>query len=241
MTASPETKNDIILGAFSQLRISGITIIPSPSQQSLALRRLENTIAELHDIWNIAISYNFEDDPDFGSPHNLPRGLYDAVEVILAYRLAPDFGKQIPIEFSTRVRGAMRTLFKATATASRVDYPSRMPKGKLQTAELYQNTDKAPIDSSVIVMYNGERDEFIESFITEFNNTEVISSFTIEVDDELTINSSSNDDYSVTVDITATGNSDGSASVPKLKITVTTDENKIITRIITFSLLDSEI
>lgn len=248
--ASPETKNEVIQGAFSQLRISGITVIPGPKQQALALRRLELTMAELIDpnIWNLSIPYNFEQEPDFGSPHNLPKGLIDAVEVYLAVRMLADFGKVANPALAMRVKGAIGALFKYSSKAStpRVNYPNRMPMGK-RINSVYPNNnffpdfETTPIESSTIVMYNGDRRDFLESFLTDFNETEVIDSFTIEADDELTINSSSNSDYAVTFDITATGSSDGSTSVPKLKIVATTDESNIFTRIIYFKLLVSEI
>lgn len=239
-----DTKNDIILGAYTQLRISGITVIPSPSMLSLALRRLESSIAELHDIWNINIPYNFEDDPGLGSPHNLPKGLHDAVEVYLAYRLTADFGKQIPPTLAARLKGAVGAMFKYKASAPKIEYPSRMPMGRcieFSPFTAFPVYESAPISSFVISMLNGERKSFIESFITEMDGTEVITGFVLEVDDQLTVNSSSNTDYTVVYDITATGSSDGSSSSPRLKITVTTDANKVITRIIEFNLISSEI
>lgn len=241
---SPTTKNDIILGAYSELRISGITMIPTPSMLSKALIRLESIIAELHDIWNINLPYNFEDEPDFGSPHNLPRGLWNATEVYLAFTLATDYGKQIPVTLAARLKGAVGALFKYSAAAPKVDYPSRMPAGKLAcissmaTIPAYEDT---PTKSSIVTMFIGERRGFIESFLTEMDGTEVIASFVTEIDSQLTLNSSSNTDYTVEYDITATGNSDGSSSSPRFKITVTTDANKIITRIIEFNLISSEL
>ena len=242
--ASPTTKNDIILGAYSQLRISGITMIPSPSMLSLALGRLESSIAELHDIWNINLPYNFEDEPDLGSPHNLPKGLWNAVEVYLAFNLATDYGKQIPVTLAARLKGAVGALFKYSATAPKVDYPSRMPAGKLAcissmaTIPAYEET---PTKSSVVTMFIGERRSFTESFLTEMDGTEVIVSSVTDIDSELTLNSSSSTDYTVVYDITAAGSSDGSSSSPRLKITVTTDANKVITRITEFNLISSEI
>ena len=244
--ASPGLKIELINGAYSQLRISGLTVIPGPEQISLALRRLENSVAELYEIWNISLPYNFEDDPDFNSPHNLPKGILDAIEVYLAYRLAGDFGKQISPALAVRLKGSMTALFKYSASSPRVSYPSRMPVGKrintlFRDSNFFPNSVSVPISSLTISMFNGERRSFIESFLTEMNDTEVISIVSIEADSQLTVNSFVNTDYDVTVDITAIGNSDKSASAPQLKISATTDEDKTIIRIKDFELKVSEI
>lgn len=247
--ATQGTKAELINGAFSQLRISGITIIPSPTELVLALRRLESTIAELFAL-NIRLPYNFEEEPDLNSPHNLERKFWDSLEVYLAYRLAPDFGKEIGNTFASRLKGATSTLFKLSAQANlgnKIDYPSRMPKGKVNELQFPFQTSFTeptfiPNKSSVIEIYIGDRNSFIESFLQQLNEGEVISSYTIEVDgDEITINSDSNTDSAVSFDITATGDSIGSTMLVEMKIQITTDASRLITRILNFKLMESEI
>ena len=90
-------------------------------------------------------------------------------------------------------------------------------------------------------MYIEDRRSFVESFLQVLSDGEIISSFTIEVDNELTVNSSSNSDSAISYNITAIGTSDGEACHSKLKIKIVTDNNQVITRIINFELLNSEI
>ena len=56
-------KSGIINDAFSQLRISGLTVIASPKNNETALSRLEDMAEELEGR-NICMSYNFEEEPD---------------------------------------------------------------------------------------------------------------------------------------------------------------------------------
>ena len=58
------TKADRINSAYSKLRISGLTVDPSPEDLSLALMTFENMMSELEMGRNICMDYNFEVDPD---------------------------------------------------------------------------------------------------------------------------------------------------------------------------------
>ena len=67
-----QLKVNIISDAYSKLRISGLTVLPTPEDLELALSRLESMMAEL-DVRGISIGYNFEDNPDPNSLTNIPR------------------------------------------------------------------------------------------------------------------------------------------------------------------------
>jgi hypothetical protein len=73
------TKVDLISGAYSKLRISGLTVQPTPEDLELALTRLENTMAEIEGARNICLGYNFEDQPDPNSVSNIPIGRITAL------------------------------------------------------------------------------------------------------------------------------------------------------------------
>ena len=86
------TKIEIINGAYSRMRISGLTAQPTPEDIVKALNRLED-MAEEFDGRNICTGYNFEDDPDVNSLHNMERKFWGPYKAILATRLLADFGK----------------------------------------------------------------------------------------------------------------------------------------------------
>jgi hypothetical protein len=71
------TKADLINGAYSLMRISGLTVDPSGADLTLALTRLENMAAEFEGR-NIITDYNFEQNPQTGSKHNLERKFWYA-------------------------------------------------------------------------------------------------------------------------------------------------------------------
>ena len=88
------TKVEIIIDAYSQLRISGITVQPTPEDLEVALMRLENMMAE----WQtrVCVGYNFEDNPDPNTEINVKRAFWHCLATNLAVRLIPDFNKAVP-------------------------------------------------------------------------------------------------------------------------------------------------
>ena len=88
------TKIEIINKAYSQGRVSGLTVQPTPEDLSLALNRLESLAAEWADT-NLCVGYNFEDSPLPNSLHNIPRKYWGAYESNLMMRLLADFGKEV--------------------------------------------------------------------------------------------------------------------------------------------------
>jgi len=236
-------KIDLINGAYSQLRISGLTVMPSPSDIAVALRRLEALANELF-IINTCIGYNFEDAPDANSTSGLVPSLWFAVESILAFRLMPDFGKgkaPDPI-LILNANAGFTLIFNYGVTVPITPYPSRQPVGsgnKLYKSKFYTPTETAPVVCGTNNMIVGDVSDFIEHFDAYLIDTEVITSFTIDVDTGLTLTSSSNTDTDVLYRITATGGSTNDASL-KVKIVMTTDDGRITTRLIYFNLTTLE-
>ncbi|KZX80625.1 hypothetical protein A3717_39370, partial [Alcanivorax sp. HI0013] len=129
-TGGVTAKVDIILGAYSQLRISGITRSPTPEDLETALCRLENMAAEWDTVGTSA-GYNFEDEPDPNSNSGIIRGYRNAFETNLAVRLIPDFNKTVPASLMMQASQSLSNLF-ARAAMQRVrgvQYPDRQPTG----------------------------------------------------------------------------------------------------------------
>lgn len=241
------TKIELINGAYSLMRISGITVDPSGSDIALALARLENMAAEFNGR-NIKTDYNFEEDPDSGSLHNLPRKYWYGYEANLAIRLLPDFGKQAPPWLLMQQQASFSFLSSDTAVVKRLQYPSRMPRGARNSLRsqgwrrYFTEVGEAPNSAETIVMYIDDIKGFTESFSSYLDSGETISSYTIEADDGLTISSDANNTPLISYVIQADGDSSGnSISLLQVKIVVTTSASRIETRIINFSLLSSTI
>jgi hypothetical protein len=87
------TKGDLINGAYSKARISGLTKQPTPEDNDLALVVLEDMMEEFFGL-NIDVKYFFEDEPDSNTLHNVERKYWNGLKALLADRLLADFGTE---------------------------------------------------------------------------------------------------------------------------------------------------
>jgi hypothetical protein len=233
-------KIDIINGAYSQMRVSGLTVNPSANDLVLALRRLEGLANELEGR-NVCTGYYFEEDPDVNSPCGLDSKYWYAFECILAMRLVPDFGKGSnpdPILFKNASAG-MSFLYSSTANPRQIQYPRRQSLGAGNALrrfnKFYTPIPEAPNTCATNRMIVGDIDDFVEHFESYLISPEIIDSYTIEADTGLTIVS----DSLTTPDVFYRIQAD-SVGVFKVKIVATTDDGRIITRIIYFELTTGE-
>ncbi len=243
-------KSDIITGAYSKLRISGITVNPTAENNDLALRRLENLAAELEG-QNIKLGYAFEDDPDINTPHNMTRDKWDAMESQLAYKLMPDFGKGMkPDQVLMKLaNAALSYLNSCDVEIPQTQYPRRMPIGHGNTKrfggfryrQFSEKPAQAPISTKTEQMYIGDINNYTEHFEAYLLESEDIASYTITAEDGITITTSSLSSPDVNYTVRADGSDSGNDSLVKVKIVVTTDAGRKETRIINFKLIDSEI
>ena len=243
------TKVDFINGAYTQLRISGLTVNPTPEDLELALDRLEDMAAEFQGR-NICTGYNFEDTPDLNSVHNVERKYWQAYKTNLAVRLIPDFGKgqtPDPVLF-TQQQASFSFLSASTSPLKQTQYPARMPRGSGNSLRynrwqrFYRPIAEAPLNCATNKMIIDEVDDFVEHFDAWLNDGEVISSYTIEADTGLTIVSDSNETPDINYRIQAVGGSSTELNTLfQVKIVVTTDETRVKTRLINFELTEIEL
>ena len=98
------TKGEVINDAYSQMRISGLTVTPSPELQSKALSRLEAFMGEL-EINNVCLEYNFTQVPDPSDETGVIQPFFLMMSTNLAVRLVPDFNKFSRIFFLQTIFG----------------------------------------------------------------------------------------------------------------------------------------
>jgi len=234
-------KIDAITDAYSQLRISGITRIPTPGDLELALGRLEGMASE----WatrNICSGYNFEDIPDPNSATNVPLAYKQAYATNLAIRLV-DFGKQLAPMLVAQASQSLSNLSGRSAMdrINMVPYPSRQPRGSGNTLRynrwnrFYRNQSVAPNDCSTAEMFIGDVNDYVEHFDAYLNSGETISAVEFSADTGITITSSSFTDNDVSYKITATGSNDTTPQDLQLTIIATTSSGRIETRVIIFA------
>ena len=175
MTTAPGyNKIDIINNAYSELRISGITVSALPEENQLALNKLEAMAAEFASgSRGIQVGYNFEHVPELNSPHGLRMEYWQSFQVLLAIRLLTDFGKgvQPDPDLYRKGRSASSFLYSATAIVAQTTYPSRHPIGSgnyrrgVWFRRYFGNQQKASDSVSAdYYIYWGDNSKFKENF-----------------------------------------------------------------------------
>lgn len=231
-------KSEIINGAYSQLRISGLTVSPTAADSATALSRLENMMAELP----IDIGYNFEDAPSASSETNVERRFNHMIESNLAIRLIPDFNKDVPPTLQNQASQAMGSAigYYMSDTARQIQPPRRMPKGSGSRwargfIDRYQNPPALPPnDTDTVYIWEGEQFDLYEDF-SAWLGANTIASYTIASDTRLTIVTSANADPRITYTVKAI---DGTNILQRVKITVTDSAGRIDIRTIDFGVTD---
>jgi hypothetical protein len=231
------TKVDLISGAYSKLRISGLTVQPTPEDLELALTRLENTMAEIEGGRNICLGYNFEDQPDPNSVSNIPNWSYNGIESLLATKLIPDFNKQVPMQLMMQAGSEMSSISGRVARdrLKQVAYPDRMPVGSGNSQysrwyRFYRSGSSAPNDCATNYMLTGDISNFTAHFDSWLENSENVVSYTIAGSSKITVSN----DALVSPDITYTVEAVSPSSLETVTIVVTSDLGRVHTRIVNF-------
>ena len=93
------TKIEIVNGAYSEIRISGLTIQPTPRNAELGLAKLEDMMAEYQGV-NICVGYNFEELPDANTETMVDKKFNKMMKTNLAIELIAAFNKVVPMSLT---------------------------------------------------------------------------------------------------------------------------------------------
>lgn len=234
------TKIEIVNSAYSQLRISGLTVQPTPEDIETAMWRLEDMMAELEENRNICVGYNFEENPDQNTESGVRRAHHHMMATNLAVRLIPDFNKAENPRLAAQASQSLATTSSAVAAQNirEIQYPRRQARGSGNTLRFnrwqrfYRPEYLPPNECETKRMTEGDINDYEESF-EGYLAGETIASFTITESDGLTIQSSSNNDNIVSYRVKAEDVS-SSGSAQSVTIVVTTSTGRITTRVIEF-------
>lgn len=238
-------KVDVIKDAYSKMRISGITVNPTPADLELALTRYENMMAE----WlskNVLVNYNFEENPDPNTVNNVIRSYQDCMSSNLAVRLVPDFNKDVPPTLMTQASSSYSSMSGRVAMErlNGVAYPTRQARGSGNTlrynrwARFYREFNAGRNNSAQQTMFIGDVNDYVEHFESYLNEGETIASYDIVADPALTLVSDSNDDSNVNYRIQAGQPTGDNQTLSQLvTIIVTTTDGRVETRQILFEIV----
>lgn len=236
------TKVQTINNAYQQLRISGLTVSPSPANLTLGLNTLENMMDEFFTMWNLNIGYNSEVTPNLNSRTNVARAYQYMMDTNLAVRLIPPFNKEVPQKLETMASQSLsNAIGKWQADNMRqIQPPRRMPIGSGNTYRgVWWNRYSTPVpvppvSSSTNYILQGETLDYVEDFST-FLAGATIASYEIEADPLLTIDTSANATPLITYTITApTQPPETRGPYQLVKITITDSTGRVEIRLISF-------
>lgn len=234
------TKNDLVLAAYNELMISGITSNPNPEEIVIAIRRMDNMVLA----WKnkgVCLSYlrseGFNDiNPSQDSGLNDTSAL--AVILNLAKELCPAFGKPCHPQTMTGAKEAYDNLFSVELTMRETD--PYQPTGSGHSFgygyddrfRFQAKESNAPEDCYTKDIKVGQIDSYGLDFTPYLNEVagDYILSFTVEDGQGVEVINSAESDGVVTIE--AKGLTIGFAPV---KITVTTFKGRVLPENINFN------
>ena len=234
------TKVEVINDAYSQMRISGLTVDPRPEDLEVALDRLEVMMAEW-DVRNICCNYNFEDEPDPNSDTNVNIAFKQALATNLAIRLIPDFNKQVPPTLFAQATQSLSTLsgHSARQIIQGVPYPQRQAVGsgnslRYNRWQRFYRMSTPYVGCDVTELYLGDVTDVTERYSAYLNtdDNEIISAVEYVADSGIVLSNQSNTDNDVSYRVTAQSGNGGQVTV-----IVTTSTGRIETRVKLFKFM----
>ena len=241
-----KTKVDIINDAYSQLRISGLTVNPTPEDIAVAQDRLENMMYQF-EARNVIGNYTFEDDPDLNTIIHVDPAHYHTMATNLAVRLIPDFNKAVPPTLMAQASQSLSTSsgISANELMRQVPYPSRQARGSGNTLRynrwqrFYRIEEFSPPEVTTNFIFIGDVNDYTESFESYLMLNETIASYDITADPRLTLGANSQDGNSIDYRISAVDNAQ-IGSFQQVRIIVTTSTDRKETRLINFQIVSSQ-
>lgn len=183
------TKIDIINKAYARMRISGLTVNPTPEDIALALDRLESMAASWASKYDI--DYDLEEVPQTTTPHMIPRRHWAAFETCLAMELIPDFGKEVPPQLMRLANAAYSRLTADYNRTKVVQYPQRQPLGSGTARKFFRYTTfyktvGQPL-AGAYMAFTDDIQDFEENFSDYLEFGETVASYVLTADSKLTV------------------------------------------------------
>jgi hypothetical protein len=125
------SKREIILAAFEEIGIASYVFDLQAEQLQSALRKLDSMMS-MWESKGIRIGYtsvSTPDNSDMDDQSGLPSKAIEAVTLNLAIRLAPSFGKSVPMEIHKGAKQAYVALLSASASPVESVLANTLPLG----------------------------------------------------------------------------------------------------------------
>ena len=125
------TKRQFVLEAFDSIGLASYVFDLQPEQLQSALRKMDSMMAT----WNgmgIRLGYplpSAPQDSDIDDPTEVPDSANEAIYTNLAIRIAPSFGKQVPLEVKVAAKQGYNVLLQRATAPIEKQLPGTMPAG----------------------------------------------------------------------------------------------------------------
>jgi len=232
------TKSDLVMGAYDEMRISGLTVKPSSEDIVLAIKRLDNMMADWQ---NKGLCLEYNKTANYGKVDpNQSSGLADssalAAILNLAVSLSPAFGLEVSRETKSGAKSSYEGLF--SIDLGDMESNPYLPRGQGENYygfrwynQYMPYEEGAPVECSTNKMVAGESGPFESDFRRYINEVpnDFIVSFTIEDGESVEVISSSEAEGIVYFNAKA-----NAAGYSKVLITITTELGRVLPRNVSF-------
>lgn len=237
------TKIELLNSTYSLMRISGLTVDPTPEDIEVGLHRQEDFMAELFGD-TIDVGYVFEDNPEPNTESGVEKVHHRMLTAGVATSLCLDFGKDIPQKLSTMASVGMTTTINIIARQriTEVAYPSRMPRGagnrRYHRWRRYYPTTVVPATSAKnIDIFMGNIDDYSETFQYDLNaHGDTINNYTIHATNGLNIvsDSVSGDKFSIDYRVEAPVVAERVSAIERVTTTIITSSGRVLSTVRVF-------
>lgn len=190
-------KGDIVLAAYADMRISGLTVDPTPEDMELGISKLESMASEIENTRNVCVGYFYEEYPDPNTESGIPFHFKHAFVSALVVRLVSAFGKVLTPEQIGQAQQAMSAMLSKTITVRPTQYPERQARGHgndlryNRWQHFYRRLALAPISCETQEISQSEINDYSLDLSEYLSTNETVSVYSYESSDGLTIISES--------------------------------------------------
>lgn len=172
-------KGDLVNGALSIIRVSGLTVNPSPEEDTLATQEADDLAAELKGDgvnvnWQYPTDYGLSDPTDTSG---LIPEMAGGFKSLLAVRLLDYFGMQVTPALADRARRGLRTLEQITVSVPVSENPSTLPfgSGNEQDYRSRRFYNEPAINNDADYVFKGDLLNYTEDFSPWLINETLVS------------------------------------------------------------------
>ena len=155
-----KTKGEVVRTALAHLGLVDYEFDIIPEELAAGVDFL-NTMMSFWSSKNLKVPYNFEGETEDDS--GLPATAIEAVVTNLAIRLAPTYGKQVPLDVRTTAKQGLNTLYSESAKPIEQQL-STVPSGAghkfFSTYKFFTPTDKYPWEIEALDDFSGGEPDF---------------------------------------------------------------------------------